>query len=147
MNIKSSICGIQHTCINFLIFLIITKIECWPVFKQDPRRDILTDFILVERFGGGGTRGTGRVGSMVTVADFCLLIYRQQCREVQGPQHGDLESKPKQGLSTISASIQKRKRFTFHHWYIFRQHISCSRPFVWTLPWWKTSTKFIVILD
>ena len=37
MNIKSSICGIQHTCINFLIFLIITKIECWPVFKQDPK--------------------------------------------------------------------------------------------------------------
>ena len=37
MNIKSSICGIQHTCINFLIFLIIPKIECWPVFKQDPR--------------------------------------------------------------------------------------------------------------
>ena len=36
MNIKSSICGIQHTCINFLIFLIITKKECWPVFKQDP---------------------------------------------------------------------------------------------------------------
>ena len=38
MNIKSSICGIQHTCSNFLIFLIglITKIECWPVFKQDP---------------------------------------------------------------------------------------------------------------
>ena len=22
---------------QFLIFLIITKIECWPVFKQDPR--------------------------------------------------------------------------------------------------------------
>ena len=21
---------------QFLIFLIITKIECWPVFKQDP---------------------------------------------------------------------------------------------------------------
>ena len=36
MYIKSSICSIQHTCINFLIFLIITKIECWPVFKQDP---------------------------------------------------------------------------------------------------------------
>ena len=36
MNIKSSICGIQHTCTNFLIFLIITKIECWPVFKQEP---------------------------------------------------------------------------------------------------------------
>ena len=36
MNIKSSICGIQHTCINFLIFPIITKIDCWPVFKQDP---------------------------------------------------------------------------------------------------------------
>ena len=36
MNIKSSIGGIQHTCINFLISLIITKIECWPVFKQDP---------------------------------------------------------------------------------------------------------------
>ena len=36
MNIKTPICGIQHTCINFLIFLIITKIECWPVFKQDP---------------------------------------------------------------------------------------------------------------
>ena len=26
---------------QFLIFLIITKIECWPVFKQDPKaRDI-----------------------------------------------------------------------------------------------------------
>ena len=33
MYIKTSIFGIQHTCINFLI---ITKIECWPVFKQDP---------------------------------------------------------------------------------------------------------------
>ena len=33
---KSSICGIQHTCINFfVVFLIITKIECWPLFKQD----------------------------------------------------------------------------------------------------------------
>ena len=21
---------------NFIIFLIITKIDCWPVFKQDP---------------------------------------------------------------------------------------------------------------
>ena len=41
MNIKSSICGIQHTCINFLIFLIITKIECWPVFKQDPSQPLL----------------------------------------------------------------------------------------------------------
>ena len=33
MYIITSIFGIQHTCINFLI---ITKIECWPVFKQDP---------------------------------------------------------------------------------------------------------------
>ena len=36
MNIKSSIGGIQHTCINFLIYLIIKKIECWPAFKEDP---------------------------------------------------------------------------------------------------------------
>ena len=36
MYIKSSICGIQYTCIKFLIFHIFTKIECWPVFKQDP---------------------------------------------------------------------------------------------------------------
>ena len=37
MYIKLSICGIQHTCsYQFIIFLIITKIECWPVFKQDP---------------------------------------------------------------------------------------------------------------
>ena len=41
MNIKSSICGIQHTCIIFFfIFLIITKIECWPVFKQDPEKQL-----------------------------------------------------------------------------------------------------------
>ena len=40
MYIKTSIFGIQHTCINFLIFLIITKIECWPVFKQDPVEQI-----------------------------------------------------------------------------------------------------------
>ena len=26
--------GVQDTCIVF--FLIITKIECWPIFKQDP---------------------------------------------------------------------------------------------------------------
>ena len=26
----------------FLIFLIITKIECWPVFKQDPNSIIAT---------------------------------------------------------------------------------------------------------
>ena len=45
MNIKSSICGIQHTSINFLIFLIITKIECWPVFKQDPTDGYLHDDI------------------------------------------------------------------------------------------------------
>ena len=40
MYIKSSICGIQHTCTIFLIFLIITKIECWPVFKQEPVEQI-----------------------------------------------------------------------------------------------------------
>ena len=28
--------AIQHTRIIFFIFLIITRIECWPVFKQDP---------------------------------------------------------------------------------------------------------------
>ena len=27
---------IQHICIFFIIIIIITKIECWPVFKQDP---------------------------------------------------------------------------------------------------------------
>ena len=26
--------GIQYTCIFFIF--IVTKIECWPVFKQDP---------------------------------------------------------------------------------------------------------------
>ena len=40
MSIKSSIndVAIQHTCIFFIIIIIfiITKIECWPVFKQDP---------------------------------------------------------------------------------------------------------------
>ena len=33
---KSSICGIQHTCINFFYFPYNYKKECWPVFKQDP---------------------------------------------------------------------------------------------------------------
>ena len=46
MYIKSSICGIQHTCINFLIFRIITKIECWPVFKQEPLKGICTHFFV-----------------------------------------------------------------------------------------------------
>ena len=39
MSIKSSMnkVGIQYTCgLLFFIFLVITKIECWPVFKQDP---------------------------------------------------------------------------------------------------------------
>ena len=31
--------GIQHTGIVFFS-LIITKIECWPVFKQDPEEKI-----------------------------------------------------------------------------------------------------------
>ena len=43
MSIKLSInkVAIQHTCIVFFIFLIITKIKCWPVFKQDPDFGIL----------------------------------------------------------------------------------------------------------
>ena len=49
MNIKSSICGIQHTCINFLIFLIITKIDCWPVFKQDPAYESVEEKDLVHK--------------------------------------------------------------------------------------------------
>ena len=28
--------GIQHTYKFFFIFLVITKIQCWPVFKQEP---------------------------------------------------------------------------------------------------------------
>ena len=48
MNIKSSIGGIQHTCINFLILIIITKIECWPVFKQDPRLNYF--FLMIKHF-------------------------------------------------------------------------------------------------
>ena len=28
--------GIQHTYIILFIFIIITKIECLPVFKQEP---------------------------------------------------------------------------------------------------------------
>ena len=47
MSIKSSInkVAIQHTCIVFFfIFLIITKIKRWPVFKQDPLYDFLNLF-------------------------------------------------------------------------------------------------------
>ena len=37
MSIKSSINKVSNIRILFFsIFLIITKIECWPVFKQDP---------------------------------------------------------------------------------------------------------------
>ena len=57
MNIKSSICGIQNTCINFLIFLIITKIECWPVFRQDPRER--------EREGGGEGGGVSHAKHLI----------------------------------------------------------------------------------
>ena len=37
MSIKSSINKVSNIrVLFFFIFLIITKIECWPVFKQDP---------------------------------------------------------------------------------------------------------------
>ena len=35
----------------FLIFLIITKIECWPLFKQDPKPQKDVKFVI-----GGGKR-------------------------------------------------------------------------------------------
>ena len=51
MYMKSSICGIQHTCINFFfIFLIITKIECWPVFKQDPLGQLNTRVLFMNSY-------------------------------------------------------------------------------------------------
>ena len=31
----------------FLVFLIITKIECWPVFKQDPKSSAVSPAISV----------------------------------------------------------------------------------------------------
>ena len=48
MSIKSSlnkVSNIRVLLLNFLIFLIIiTKRECWPVFKQDPTKsNCLTD--------------------------------------------------------------------------------------------------------
>ena len=35
MSIKSSINDVSNILVFFII-IIITKIECWPVFKQDP---------------------------------------------------------------------------------------------------------------
>ena len=54
MNIKIK-CGIQHTCINFLIFFIITKIECWPVFKQDPYLVLGKKVIILPSFDAGAS--------------------------------------------------------------------------------------------
>ena len=36
MSMKSSINKVSNIRVFFFIFLIITKIEGWPVFKQDP---------------------------------------------------------------------------------------------------------------
>ena len=36
MSIKSSLNKVSNIRVLLLIFLIITKRECWPVFKQDP---------------------------------------------------------------------------------------------------------------
>ena len=47
MYMKSSICGIQHMSQFFFIFLIITKIECWPVFKQDPLDNCIYSITLL----------------------------------------------------------------------------------------------------
>ena len=37
MSIKSSINNVSNILVFFIIIIIITKIECWPVFKQDPK--------------------------------------------------------------------------------------------------------------
>ena len=37
MSIKSSLNKVSNIRLLLLIFLIITKRECWPVFKQDPK--------------------------------------------------------------------------------------------------------------
>ena len=38
MSVKSSINKVSSIRVLFFIFLIFTKIECWPIFKQDPRK-------------------------------------------------------------------------------------------------------------
>ena len=36
ISIKSSINDVSNVLVFFIIIIIITKIECWPVFKQEP---------------------------------------------------------------------------------------------------------------
>ena len=36
MYVKSSINKVSSIRVLFFIYLIFTKIECWPIFKQDP---------------------------------------------------------------------------------------------------------------
>ena len=36
MSVKSSINKVSSIRVLFFIFPIFTKIECWPIFKQDP---------------------------------------------------------------------------------------------------------------
>ena len=48
MTVKSSINKVSSIRVLFFIFLIFTKIECWPIFKQDPT--ILLIFCSLEPF-------------------------------------------------------------------------------------------------
>ena len=76
--IKSSICGIQHTCINFLIFLIITKIECWPVFKQDPNWCMAysTTGLFIVTTGGWFFKVSRKMESCIMNTSHVLIINR-----------------------------------------------------------------------
>ena len=61
--------GIQHTYIILFIFLIITKIECWPVFKQEPsvmaERRVCTDLYPDWDDDGVGGHGQPRHAALV----------------------------------------------------------------------------------
>ena len=39
MSVKSSINKVSSIRVLFFIFLVYTKIECWPIFKQDPKKN------------------------------------------------------------------------------------------------------------
>ena len=41
MSIKSSLNKVSNIHVLLLIFLVITERECWPVFKQDPLKDLI----------------------------------------------------------------------------------------------------------
>ena len=101
MSIKSSINKVSsiRVLFFFFIFLIITKIECWPVFKQDPMN-----------FGGpaddishctAGWQGVFQYAEWVDQSNNFLIRHRLPCPTDTAPTVPNLRIKGPCALNSL----------------------------------------------